>query len=212
MHALGLLIGAFGLGAALGILPGPVQFVLLTESARGGVRRGFTAMAGANGTFGALLVALAAGIAVLAPAGWALRTLRIAGGAFLLWLAWDGLRAQAKASRGRSGEPVAAANGARGLPPAVRGIVAVLLNPGAWVFLATTASALFATAGTRGGRGLALTAAAAMLGGVVVVDGSMVLIGGASRTSARIERVAVPVFAAGVGLFGAVLVAQGLGL
>ena len=34
----------FGLGIALGVSPGPVQVLLLTESARSGVGRGFRAM------------------------------------------------------------------------------------------------------------------------------------------------------------------------
>src|SRR5205085_7168581 len=66
---------AFGLGAALGAAPGPVQVLLLGETARGGVRRGLKAMAGANGTFGVLLAALAAGGALGRLSGWCLRAM-----------------------------------------------------------------------------------------------------------------------------------------
>ncbi len=204
---LGLVASAFGLGATLGLLPGPVQFVLLTEATRGGVRRGFAAMAGANGMFGLLLVSLAAGLALLAPGHGLLRALKIVGGAFLLYLAVDAFAAAIRVLRG------AAERDARmsGRAPFVRGVFAVLLNPGAWVFLATTASALFATAADSGGRAFALVSAVAMLAGVAVVDGSMVLLGGGVRRfEERVARWLTPVLAAGLAAFGAILVVQGV--
>ncbi|MGH2704757.1 MAG: hypothetical protein ACRDJ4_06620 [Actinomycetota bacterium] len=42
------LVLAFGLGVVLAAGPGPVQLLLLTESACGGVRRGLAAMAGSQ--------------------------------------------------------------------------------------------------------------------------------------------------------------------
>jgi threonine/homoserine/homoserine lactone efflux protein len=89
----------------------------------------------------------------------------------------------------------------------------VLLNPGAWVFLATTASSLFATAAHSGGRPLALVSAVAMLVGVACVDGPMVLLGGGVRRfERRVARWLTPVLAAGLGGFGVLLVLQGAGL
>src|SRR2546430_9352915 len=148
------LASAFGLGFALGSAPGPVQMVLLTESARGGAGRGFRAMAGANGTFGALVLAVAAGVSLLSPTGAVLRALRIVGGSFLLVVAADAFATAVRASALRGP--------GQDLHPAVRGVLAVLLNPGAWLFLATTASALMADAARDGGRVLAFEAAAAM--------------------------------------------------
>jgi threonine/homoserine/homoserine lactone efflux protein len=58
----------------------------------------------------------------------------------------------------------------------------VLLNPGAWIFLGTTAAALMADAIRRGGRGFALLAAVAMTAGVAVIDGSLVLAGWEGRS------------------------------
>ena len=55
-------LAAFGLGLALGTSPGPVQLLLFTEASRGGVGRGLRVMAGANATFGLMLLALAAEI------------------------------------------------------------------------------------------------------------------------------------------------------
>jgi threonine/homoserine/homoserine lactone efflux protein len=180
-----------------------VQFVLLTEASRGGLRRGFTAMAGANGTFGILLVALAAGLSVAAPTSTALRVLKVVGGVFLLYVAADAFRemrspTREKQDRGRAG-------------PAAKGVLAVLLNPGAWIFLATTASAVFAEGVRRGGRPLALVLALAMMVGLACVDGSFVLLaGGGRRLGDRVAAVLTPVFAFGLAAFGVLLVYQGV--
>lgn len=198
----GLVVSAFALGASLGLLPGPVQFVLLTEASRRGVRRGFAAMVGANGMFGVLLVSFAAGTAFLAPDLIVLRVLKVVGGMFLLFLAVDAVRASI---RGSGERPIA------GRIPLVRGVFAVLLNPGAWVFLATTASSLFATGARSGGRPLALGLAVVMLGGIACVDGPMVLLGGGVRRFERsVARWLTPVLALGLGAFGILLLIQGL--
>ena len=163
-------LAGLGLGLALASAPGPVQAVLLSEAVRGGVSRGFRAMAGASLTFGSLLVALALGLSVAPPSGPLLRVLEVAGGGFLVWMAIDGLR---------SGHEVDEASpDHRTLAPSVRGALAVLINPGAWLFLGTAATSLFATASEAGGRGSALLAALALALGLAVGDGAVVLIGG----------------------------------
>jgi threonine/homoserine/homoserine lactone efflux protein len=159
-----------GVGLALASAPGPVQAVLMAESVRGGVARGFKAMAGASFTFGLLLVGLALGLSVAPPSGLALRILKMAGGALLVWLAVDGFR---------SGHEVAAAPmGRRSLPPAARGALAIILNPGGWVFLGTVASSLFAAATKFGGTGAAVVVAVALMIGLAIGDGTVVLLGG----------------------------------
>jgi len=85
-------MAGLGVGIALASAPGPVQAVLLAESARGGITRGFRALAGANLTFGLLLACLAFGLSLAAPRGPVLAALRVAGGAFLLWLSAEGFR------------------------------------------------------------------------------------------------------------------------
>jgi hypothetical protein len=90
-------------------------------------------------------------------------------------------------------------------------VFAVLLNAPVWLFLATTATALFATAVDRGGRPLSLLSAAAMTLGVSVIDGSMVLLGGGVRRfELRVARWITPILAAGLAAFGAVLVIEGI--
>jgi threonine/homoserine/homoserine lactone efflux protein len=163
-------MAGLGVGLALASAPGPVQAVLMTEAVRGGLVRGFRAMAGANLTFGLLLVGLALGLSVAPPGGPTLRILKVAGGLLLVWLAVDGFRTRH--------EPVGEAPGSRSLPPAVRGALAVVLNPGAWVFLGTAASSLLSGATRLGGTGSAVLVALALLVGLAVGDGTVVLIGG----------------------------------
>ena len=199
--SLSILLSAFGLGLVLAGSPGPVQAVLLAESARGGRRRGFAAMLGANATFAALLVALAGGLALVAPTGTAARFIRLGGGLFLLLLAADtwrsATRRQADVAR-------------RGLPPAPRGVLAVLLNPGAWIFLGTTAAALMADALRHGGRSFAFLTAAAMTAGVAVIDGVFVLLASEGRSllgGGRSARLAA-VLAAALAVFGIAFIAS----
>jgi threonine/homoserine/homoserine lactone efflux protein len=193
---LSILFSAFALGLVLASAPGPVQAVLLTESARGGRRRGFAAMLGANATFAALLMALAGGLALVAPTGTAARFIRLGGGVFLLLLAADTWR-DAK----RQQEDVVRS----GLPPAPRGVLAVLLNPGAWIFLGTTAAALMADAIRQGGRSFAVLTAVAMTAGIAVIDGTFVML--ASESSSRLGALGS---ARLVYVLGAVLAAFGL--
>jgi len=186
---------AFGVGVALGAAPGPVQFVLLTEASRGGLRRGFRAMAGANGTFALLLVALAAGVSFLSPGPVAVRVLKVVGGAFLLFVAFSAVR--------NSGDMEGKAPRCR-LGPTPRGALAVVLNPGAWLFLATTGSAVVAAATHDGGKPLAFLTVAALMAGVAVIDGTVVVIGGGgaarlSGTAARAVRLALAAVLAGIG-------------
>jgi threonine/homoserine/homoserine lactone efflux protein len=174
-----------------------VQAILLAESLRGGSARGLRAMAGANLTFGVLLVGLALGISVATPGEAALRVLKLVGGLFLAWLAFDGFRTASETQQ---------PSGVRsGLPPAARGAVAVVLNPPAWLFLATAASSLMAAANEFGGRPAALAAALALMGGIAVGDLVVVLAAGLGLRRAG----------AGVGRWvqrGLALVLAGLGV
>lgn len=164
------ILAGLGIGIALASAPGPIQAVLLAESVRGGVARGLQVWAGAAFTFGLALVALALGLSLVAPSDLALRILMVAGGTYLLLLAVDGFRS--------THEPERAASPRRALPPAVLGSLAVLLNPGGWLFLAAVASPLFASASQVGGRLTALLSALALIAGLAAGDIAVVLIGG----------------------------------
>jgi len=180
--ALSPILAGLGIGVALAAAPGPVQAVLLAEAVRGGVGRGLRALAGASLTFGLLLVCLALGASILVTDELVLRLLRVAGGGLLVWLAVDAIRS------GWDGTP--APGRAPGLPAAARGSLAVLLNPGAWLFLGVVASPLLATAAQPGGRAGAVTAALALMLGAAAGDAGVVLLGatGLRRAGPRVGR------------------------
>ena len=135
---------AFGLGFALGAAPGPVQLLILSETAKRGLEGGLRVMLGANLTLFGILVVLALGFASLEPGPAVIRTLQAVGGSFLVWVGVVELRSIRDESRSRVGAPSQRAVARLG--PTAKGVAAVLLNPGAWIFFATTASALIANA------------------------------------------------------------------
>ncbi len=168
---------AFALGFALGAAPGPIQLLILTETAKRGFTGGLRVMLGANGTLLAVMIVLAFGFSSLALGPGVLRALRIVGGGFLIYLAADELRRLA-----RETDDVAAAEPPDPrLGPTLRGVVGVLLNPGAWIFFATTASAVIADATADAGRDAAVAAAVAMTVGVSLSDFLFTLLGSGGR-------------------------------
>ena len=183
-EALAPVTAGLGIGVALAGAPGPVQAVLLAEAIRGGVGRGLRAWVGVHVTFGLLLACLGLGLSVATPSGAGLRILQLTGGVLLLWLAVDGLR-----SRHGPG-PAESEAGRRVLPPAARGALAILLNPGGWLFLAAVASPLLATATRRAGVWSALAVAAALVTGAAIGDVVVVALGGVAvrRAGERVER------------------------
>lgn len=200
---LGVLAGAFWLGVALGTSPGPVQVLLIAEAARGGAARGLRAMVGANATFGVFVLALALGVAALEPAPGVLRGIRIVGGAVLVAIAVSAFRERRRT--------IAADPGVETRRPFVRGVAAVLLNPGLYLFLATTGAAVVAEGARRGGRGLALLVGLALLAGVVTTDGLTVLLGiGSRRLPPRALEAVLDVAAGALAVFGIALVVAGL--
>ncbi len=170
---------AFALGFALGAAPGPVQLLILSETAKRGLEGGLRVMLGANLTLFGILVILALGFASLEPGPGVIRTLQAVGGVFLVWIGVVELRSIRDEARSRVGGPprVAVAR----LGPTAKGVAAVLLNPGAWVFFATTASALMANATSDGGTGAALAAAVAMAIGVSSSDLTFTILGSGGR-------------------------------
>jgi threonine/homoserine/homoserine lactone efflux protein len=194
---------AFGIGVALAAAPGPVQAVVLSESVGGGVGRGLRAVAGVHVTFGALLAALALGLSVASPHGVALRSLQVAGGLLLVWLASDAFRSASETE----GIP----EGRGGLPPAIRGMLAILLNPGGWLFLGAVAAPLLATAAQRFGTGSAMLAALALVIGAAIGDVALAIVGGMGlrRAGAGIKRIVRLALAAILAALGIWLLVRG---
>jgi threonine/homoserine/homoserine lactone efflux protein len=200
---------AFALGFALGAAPGPVQLLLLTETAKRGFSGGLRVMLGANGTLFLMMVALAFGFSSLTPSDSLLRALRVVGGGFLIYLAVDELR---RVRRETIDPDVASVTTPATMGPTLRGVVAVLVNPGAWIFFATTASAVIADATAEGGREAALAAALFMTIGVSISDFMFTLLGSGGRTlvgdrGLRWIRAALSL---GLGAIGIVFVVQGI--
>ena len=141
---------AYAVQAVGGASPGPAVAMLLGIGTTAGRRAALAATAGiaTAGATWALLAALGMG-AVLASAEWAVTAIRLAGAAYLGWLAFGAFRGAM-----RPGAPVAAAPAARG-GSAWRhyrmGLTLQLTNPKALVFWIAIA-ALGPTAG--GGAGV----------------------------------------------------------
>ena len=169
---------AFALGFALGAAPGPVQLLLLTETARRGLGGGLRVMVGANGTLLLVMLALALGFSAVRPGEGLLDVLRVSGGSFLVWLGVQELVVLRREARSGFERPQ---RGRGGLGPTALGVVAVVLNPGAWIFFATTAASVAADAAADGGRPAALVAALAMAVGVSASDSLFTVLGSGGR-------------------------------
>ncbi len=170
---------AFALGFALGAAPGPVQLLILSETAKRGLEGGLRVMLGANLTLLGILVILALGFASVEPEPGVIRTLQTVGGSFLVWIGVVELRSIRDEARSSVGGPPQGTVARLG--PTAKGVAAVLLNPGAWIFYATTASALMANATSDGGTGAALAAAVAMAIGVSCSDLTFTILGSGGR-------------------------------
>ena len=137
-------------------------------------------MVGANGMLLVVMLVLALGFSTAQPSQAAIDALRVVGGLFLIYLAANELLALWRHRWGQGAEIRARGAGAR-LGPTARGVVLVLVNPGAWIFFATTASAVVAEASADGGRDTAILAATAMTLGVSFTDFGSALVGTGSR-------------------------------
>jgi threonine/homoserine/homoserine lactone efflux protein len=186
---------AFALGFALGAAPGPVQVLILSETAKRGLTGGLRVMLGANGTLWVSMLVLALGFYSLSPDPGVIRVLKVAGGAFLLWLAITELRPLS------TREPLDAAvaprdRSDRAIGPTSKGVIAVVLNPGAWLFIATTASAVVASATAAGGRVRGIAVATSLTIGTSISDLLVTSLGSGGRAilgerAVRILRIAL---------------------
>jgi threonine/homoserine/homoserine lactone efflux protein len=192
-----------------------VQVLILSETAKRGFSGGLRVMLGANGTLLAITLLLALGLSSFAPGERLLDILRVVGGAFLIYVATTELRSVAdlRSSHADADATKPAEPDGR-LGPTTKGVVAVVLNPGAWIFFATTASAVIANASSSGGRAEAILAAIAMAVGVSASDilvtslgtGGRALLGDRGLTWIRAGLAALLV------VLGIGLVLQGVGL
>ncbi len=189
------------LGFSAGLSPGPMLALVLSQTLRHGPREGckiaLTPLATDPPIILVTLV-LATKLAQLRPL---LGIFSIAGGAFVLFLAWESFRP----TRQPAEAPAA--------PPRswFKGIVTNLLNPHPWVFWLTVGAAILAKTIAQGW----LNAAAFLFGFYLLLVGSKVgvaLLAGRSRDllAGRAYRVAMRVLAVLLAIFGLLLFREGL--
>ena len=192
--------GAF-LGLSCGLAPGPLLALLLAQTLRHGPREGCKIALTPLVTDAPIIVValvLAAKLAELRPL---LGIVSLAGGAFVLYLAWDSFRpaylgAEAPAEPPRSW---------------LKGILTNLLSPHPWLFWLTVGAAILAKAIAQNW----LVAAAFLFGFYLLLVGSKVLVAlmaGRSRDqlAGRPYRVVMRVLAVLLGFFAVLLFREGL--
>lgn len=192
MPSLDTLLAFFGVSLLLGITPGPDILFVLVQSAQRGWRAGMSVVVGLCSGLVVHTAAVALGLAaVFAASASAFTMLKYLGAAYLLWLAWQSLRAQPTdiAAAPTPGDAVAVPN--RAGPSAWRmvgrGVVMNLTNPKIVIFFLAFLPQFASPA--RGSVALQI-----MVLGVVfmvatlIVFGTMAVFSGAFGTLLRSER------------------------
>jgi threonine/homoserine/homoserine lactone efflux protein len=129
MPALETTAGFFTVAVLLGFTPGPDNLFVLMQSASRGRRAGLLVMLGLCAGLCVHTAAVALGLAaVFAASPMAFVVLKVAGAAYLLYLAWQAFRAPASAPGSDDGAPVPAAK------LFGRGVVMNLTNPKVLLF------------------------------------------------------------------------------
>ena len=188
------------LGLSAGLAPGPLLALVLAQSLRHGAREGCkVALAPLLTDVPIILLALivAAKLAALRPL---LGVVSIAGGAFVLYLAWDSLHPVSPGGELTPERPRSW----------LKGILTNLLSPHPWLFWLTVGAAVLAKALSQGWP----VAAAFLTGFYLLLVGSKVaiaLLAGRSRTllQGRPYRVTMQVLAVLLGIFALLLFREG---
>jgi threonine/homoserine/homoserine lactone efflux protein len=194
--------GAF-LGLSCGLAPGPLLALVVAQTLRHGPREGCKIALTPLVTDAPIIVVALVVAAKLAQLRPLLGVVSIAGGAFVLYLAWDSLR------------PVRLGAEAPAEPPRswFKGILTNLLSPHPWLFWLTVGAAILAKAIAQSW----LAAVAFLFGFYLLLVGSKVLVAlmaGRSRDllAGRPYRVVMRVLAGLLGVFALLLFREGLRL
>jgi threonine/homoserine/homoserine lactone efflux protein len=189
------------LGLSAGLSPGPMLALVLAQTLRHGSREGCKIALTPLVTDPPIILVTLALASKLAELRQLLGIVSIAGGVFVLFLAWESFRparqeAEALAERPRSW---------------FKGIVTNLLNPHPWLFWLTVGAAILAKTSAQGW----LVAAAFLSGFYLLLVGSKVgvaLLAGRSRDllTGRPYRVVMRVLAVLLGVFALLLFREGL--
>lgn len=201
------------LGFSAAASPGPFQAFLLAHATRLGIRRTLP-LALAPLVSDGPIVALILLVLTRVPEGF-LRGLEIAGGAFLLWLARDGLRTTGETSPGSAPTgptgPAAPATGEAGTRGAfIRAVIVNAAGPGPWIFWSTVCGPILAEswrAGPERALAFLLGFYATLVGGKAAL---VLAFGLAGRIGPRTTRGLGLAAAAGMAVMGALQLWRGL--
>ena len=197
-----LATGAF-LGLSCGLAPGPLLALVVAQTLRHGPREGCKIALTPLVTDAPIIVVALVVAAKLAELRPLLGIVSLAGGAFVLYLAWDSLRPARV-------DPEAPAEPPRSW---FKGILTNLLSPHPWLFWLTVGAAILAKAIAQSW----LVAVAFLFGFYLLLVGSKVMVAlmaGRSRDllAGRPYRVVMRVLAVLLGFFALLLFREGLRL
>jgi threonine/homoserine/homoserine lactone efflux protein len=188
------------LGLSAGLSPGPLLALVLAQSLRHGAREGCKVALVPLVTDAPiiLLVWLVAG--TVAEHGQLLGLISIAGGVFVLYLAWDSLRLAKPGAADAAEQPNSW----------LKGILTNLLNPHPWLFWLTVGTTILAKALAQS----VLAAATFLLGFYLLLVGSKVVVALLTARSrnllaGRAYRVVMRVLAVLLGVFACLLFREG---
>jgi len=184
--------GAF-LGLSCGLAPGPLLALLLAQTLRHGPREGCKIALTPLVTDAPIIIVALVVAAKLAELRPLLGIVSLAGGAFVLYLAWDSLRPARV-------DPEAPAEPPRSW---FKGILTNLLSPHPWLFWLTVGAAILAKAIAQSW----LVAVAFLFGFYLLLVGSKVMV---ALLAGRPYRVAMRVLAVMLALFALLLFREGL--
>lgn len=201
MPTLETALAFFSVAVLLALAPGPDNLFVLMQSATGGRRSGFAVLAGLM--IGVMLHTLAVALglaAVFAASSTAFTALKLAGAAYLLYLAWGAWRAPPMLATA-GGD--AAARPSRWWRLVLRGVLMNLSNPKVVLFFLAllpqfVQPGLGAVAGQILSFGLLFILAATLVFGTIVLaaDALRARLARSARAQRRLNRTAALVFAA----------------
>jgi threonine/homoserine/homoserine lactone efflux protein len=201
MGLLGFLAQGVTLGISAAVTPGPFLAYLISQALRLGWRRALPVALAPLISDGPIILLVLLALARL-PAGF-LRILQVAGGIFVLFLAWKALQA----FRADAGQPLTAGQERQSLP---RAILTNILNPGPYIYWSLLAGPILVRGWNQApenGIGFLAGFYGAMVAGLAAL---IVLFGSAARLGPKAYRVLLGLSAAALFGFGAYQLATGL--
>jgi threonine/homoserine/homoserine lactone efflux protein len=181
-------------GFAAGVQPGPLQAYIILQALKNGWRRSLV-YALVPLLSDLPIIALVVTVLAFLPAGW-VTVLRLAGGAFLLYLAWNAFRAALKYSN-ENIEP--AASPSRGL---LQAVMINLLNPNPYLFWSLVTGPILLT-GWKESPVYGIAMLAAFYSVMIAVNAVIILVVSiAHRFNPRLRQWLMITSAAGLGAFG----------